>query len=204
MLNLPINIRSLLSARYLFILVMLSLGGCTATQNVSQQSNETLSAAENENYQLAISALKSGKSKSAEAILKELIKSKPNFANAYVNLGIISLGDDQLDQAESYLTQALSINPDNIVALNQLGIVQRHKGDFPRSKELYEKALSIDADYAYAHLNLGILYDLYFYDFQNALEHYKKYQDLTNESDKTVEKWIVDLERQMSKKVTAK
>lgn len=204
MLKLSIKIHPSILASFLFIFALLTLSGCTTTQSLSQQSDPSLSAQDKETYQLAVSALKAGKSKQAETILKKLIQSRPDFVNAYLNLGIISQENEQLDQAENYLSHVLKSYPENIIALNQLGIVQRKKGNFPRSKELYEKALSIEPDYANAHLNIGILYDLYFYDFQNAIKHYRIYQGLTKESDETVEKWIVDLERQFNKQVATK
>ena len=67
------------------------------------------------------------------------------------------------------------------------------------SKTSYKKAIDINSNYANAHLNLGILYDLYFYDFPNAIKHYNNYQALTKNTNKQVEKWIIDLERRHKK-----
>ena len=62
------------------------------------------------------------------------------------------------------------------------------------------RAISHNSDYANAHLNIAVLFDIYLYDLDRAMQHYKMYQSLTNASDELVGKWVVDLERQISAK----
>ncbi len=68
-------------------------------------------------------------------------------------------------------------------------------GMFDESLAAYKKSLKLDHDYALAHRNIGILYDLYLQLPEQALNHYKKYLQLTSEPDKQVNNWIIDLER---------
>jgi hypothetical protein len=58
--------------------------------------------------------------------------------------------------------------------------------------------LKLDAGYALAHRNIGILYDLYLGQPAVALEHYKKYLELTSDPDPGVDRWVVDLSRRSS------
>jgi len=69
-----------------------------------------------------------------------------------------------------------------------------------QAKQHYLQALEINAEYANAHLNLGILLDIYLQQWNDALAHYQKYQELTDAKDDTVEKWIVDLQRRIDNK----
>ena len=192
--------------RYLIfsVITALLLQGCAATQGSAAKSTTPLTESDKEFYQQALAEIKSGKIKDAEIKFHKIIRKNPNITNAYVNLAIIYLNKNQLKQAEENLAQALKISPENIHALNYMGIILRKKGDFTQAKKSYAKALSINPDYAFAHLNIGILYDLYFYDFTNAIKHYEKYQELTGNKDKLVKKWIIDLERRLQKTVASK
>ena len=62
---------------------------------------------------------------------------------------------------------------------------------------MYLQAIKHKSDYAIAYLNLGILYDLYLQELNDALDHYKQYQTMTNNNDKLVDKWIIDLEHRI-------
>ena len=199
-----INIASNLRCLIIPVMITLLLQGCSTTQGSADKNSISLSNIDKENYQQALSEFKSGNIKSAEIKFQKIIHNNPNIANAYINLAIIYLNQNHLDLAEDSLSKALKLTPENIYALNYMGIIQRKKGDFAQAKSLYEKALSIEPDYAYAHLNIGILFDLYFYDYKNAIEHYKKYQELTENKDKSVKKWIIDLERRLQKTVASK
>ena len=83
----------------------------------------------------------------------------------------------------------------NAAAHHQLGILYREQGEFEAALNAYNSALELDGEYALAHRNVGILYDLYLQQPVLALDHYKKYLELAGEPDKTVDGWIVDLER---------
>lgn len=199
MLNGLINKTGTLSAYLLPLLLMAALGGCASAPETAPEAPAAKAdpAALNQ-FNNAISELKSGNTQQARKMLQQLATSHPDLAGVHVNLGILYLKDNALDKAETSFNAALKLNPNNISALNHLGIVHRQNGKFEDAKNLYEKAINIDPNYAYAHLNLGILYDLYLYDLSKALLHYKKYQEL-HKDDEKIEKWIVDLERRQKK-----
>ena len=151
-------------------------------------------------YDDALSAMRASDMEKAKRLLSELVKAYPDLSGPQTNLGILYYRSNEIDLAEKAFEDAIKVNPNSAVSYNHLGIINRNKGNFKQAQDLYEKALKIDPDYAYAHLNLGILLDLYIGDLESALDHYQRYQKLSKEEDKDVDKWIVDLERRIKSK----
>jgi Flp pilus assembly protein TadD len=83
---------------------------------------------------------------------------------------------------------------------SQLALAYRMNGDFAKARASYEQAIALDAAYAPAILNLGILYDLYLWDGERALELYDRYMQLTPVGDEQVKRWISDLRNRSAKK----
>lgn len=173
-------------------LISLLLSGCgTFSANTQPEVPAQVKAA----YQHALDSMKAGKHRQAIRQFSQIAKSQPGLAGPHTNLGMLYLKTDSLDRAEQSLQKAVELNPKNTIAYNYLGIVYRQLGRFDDAEQAYLKALEVDNDYGYAHLNLGILYDLYKSDLQKAIGHYQQYLNLTDNPDKMVEKWIVDIKR---------
>ena len=153
-------------------------------------------------YKYALSLIRSGQTNKAISTLEQLSRRQPKLAGPHTNLGILYLKKAKLAKAAGALEKAVEMNPANASAQNHLGIVYRKQGKFKEALVAYRNALQVDPSYATAHLNIGILYDLYLGQLSQALNHYQKYQSLTGKSDKQVTKWIVDLERRVSKSNT--
>jgi len=151
-------------------------------------------------YNKAVRAMKNGQSDSAIAQFSAIAQTHPNLAGAFINLGLIHLSKGRYEDAEKNLLQATTIKPNDAVAQTHLGLAYRHLGKFKEAKQAYDMALKANPKYPVAHLNAGILYDIYLSDLARALNHYQQYQSLTNGKDKTVDKWIVDLERRVKAK----
>lgn len=195
----------LLKLFFLTAILLLTLSACSVTpEDTSSEKNISLTPANNAALSEAVAAMKSGDYKNAQSLLLELINKQPNIANAHVNLGIVYIKNKSFDEAENSFNRALKINPNNIYALNQLGFLFRKQGDFSKAKASYEKAISIKSDYTNAHLNLGILYDLYLYDLDKAIEHYEIYKELSTENAKQTEKWIFELKIRQKKSLAQK
>jgi tetratricopeptide (TPR) repeat protein len=192
----------------IFVLVLLLTGCATtgpggedkpaATQDLPKIDPKITAA-----YESALAAMHEGKTAQAESAFRQLIEKHPTFSGPHANLGILYFRANKLEQAKSEFHEALKINPKNVVSLNHLGIISRGEGKFKEAQAFYEKALQTDPDYAYAHLNFGILLELYMGKLTEALDHYKRYQELTKaegkEEDDKVAKWIVDLTRRTKK-----
>jgi tetratricopeptide (TPR) repeat protein len=193
----------------IFLLVLL-LAGCAATGPGGGADKSEVVKAEPKvdpkitvAYESALSAMRDGKNAQAESALRQLAEKYPTFSGPHANLGILYFREKKLEQAKAEFQAALEINPNNVVSLNHLGIMSREEGKFKEAQAFYEKALQIDPAYAYAHLNYGILLELYMGKLSEALEHYKRYQELNKaaglEEDQEVVKWIVDLDRRVKK-----
>jgi tetratricopeptide (TPR) repeat protein len=148
-------------------------------------------------YTEAVSSLKSGKTKDALELLKQVSTDAPDKPYVFTNLGLAYFKLKQPDLAEQAFQEAVKRNNDDAVAHNHLGILQRHKGAFEEARKHYQRAIDIDSNYAPAYLNLGILFDIYFQDLVKALRHYQKYQALISEENSQVTGWIADIERRL-------
>ncbi len=146
-------------------------------------------------YDNALVLMQSGDYQAAIPVLNAFIAKRPELAGPHLNLGIAYRQTGQDDAASDALNQALKLNPSNPAIWNQMAILYRKQGDFDAALDAYAKALQLDQNYALAHRNIGILYDLYLQKPALALQHYRNYLALNGEEDKTVSRWILDLER---------
>ena len=149
-------------------------------------------------YERAIWSAKAGRDDEAIALFEKLTQDFPDMTLAYTNLGLQYLKAGKFPEAEQALQQAVTLDPANAVAFNHLGVALREQGKFRQALQAYQSAVQVRPDYAMAHLNLGILYDIYLQDLPLALEQYQTYQKLSDDNDKQVAKWIVDLERRLA------
>ena len=150
-------------------------------------------------FDLAVGEMKQGNYPRAEQQLKELIKLYPDYSGLYHNLGIIYHLTGRLNEAETALQWALERNRGNSQINNQLAVVYRKNGKFSDAEQSYLRALSLSPDDTSTLVNLAILYDLYMGRQQQALEYYRKYQNLQQQPDAEVANWIKDLERRVAK-----
>lgn len=151
-------------------------------------------------YDLAITTAKEGQTNESIDFFRQLIALDPAYKHAHTNLGILLFQQKEYAQAQAEFLSAIEQDKNNAIAYNHLGIIERQQGLFKPAQQHYQQALEINPDYANAHLNLGILLDIYLQQWNDALAHYLKYQELTGKKDETVEKWIVDLQRRIEKK----
>lgn len=149
-------------------------------------------------YEEAINALQNGNTDFALDLLLQVSTEAPDKPFIFTNLGLTYLGLERLDEAADAFNEAIARDGDDAVAHNHLGIIERRRGNFESALEHYRRSLQINGDYAYAHMNLGILYDLYLQDLEQALAHYRRYQELMSEENEQVAGWIVDIERRLN------
>ncbi|MBC8209721.1 MAG: tetratricopeptide repeat protein [Gammaproteobacteria bacterium] len=148
-------------------------------------------------FEQALSDSKAGKIEQAIEQFKILQQHDPAPAKVHTNLGLLYLHEKDLALATEAFLKAIQQDKNDAIAYNHLAIIQRQQGDFKQALFNYYKAINADPAYANAHLNLGILLDLYLQELPKALEEYLKYQQLTNNSNEDVEKWIIDLRRRI-------
>jgi Flp pilus assembly protein TadD len=159
----------------------------------ARETPSGITAAVQREYDGALDALNAGHTEEAARVFLALTRSNADLGGPHANLGIIYRQTGKQAEAVSELEQAVRLNPQQPVFLNQLGIAYRQQGQFGKAREAYEKAITIDPGYPAPYLNLGILFDLYFWDSKHALEFYDRYLALTPGGDDKVVKWVADI-----------
>ena len=126
--------------------------------------------------------------KASEAILcyQQAIQQKPDYAEAFNNLGIAFKHQNRLDEAISCYQEALKNKPDYAEAFNNLANALREQGHLTEAKRLYQKALGLKPDIAEAYSNLGNVLreqgqlDEAILKFQTALQINPEYAEAHN------------------------
>jgi tetratricopeptide (TPR) repeat protein len=152
-------------------------------------------------YDEALRLLRNGRTEDAERALRALVQSNPELGGPHANLAHIHHKAGRLEDAAQSLERAVAASPDQPAYWNELGVVNRELGRFDKAREAYEKALDIEPNHAAATLNLGILYDLYLWQPQRALEQYEKYLAL-HKGDANVTKWAADVKNRLKATAT--
>lgn len=181
---------------------LLLLSACSSTSTRTRQSTDSGTGTQQaapvklpRSYDKALVLMQSEDYQAAIPLLQAFIEKNPQHAGPYINLGIAYQNAGQADAALTALNKAIDLNPANAAAYQQLGILYREQGKFDAALDAYSTALKLDTGYALAHRNVGILYDLYLQQPTLALDHYRKYLELSGSDDQTVNRWVVDLER---------
>jgi hypothetical protein len=103
---------------------------------------------------MALSTL--GRQDEAEAAYREALRLRPDFADAYNNLGNALHALGRPDEAEASLREALRLRPDNAVAHVNFGIVVEALGRLEDAAASYREALRLRPDFPEALNHLGI------------------------------------------------
>ena len=83
---------------------------------------------------------------------------RPDYAEAYNNLGFALKDRGELNEAIVSYKKALSLKPDYAEAYNNPGFALKDRGELNEAIVSYKKALSLKPDYAEAYYNLGIAF----------------------------------------------
>ncbi|MDP6727821.1 MAG: tetratricopeptide repeat protein, partial [Gammaproteobacteria bacterium] len=87
---------------------------------------------------------------------KQMLRIKPDYAEAYYNMGVALKNKGNLEAAIDSYRQALKIKPDYADAFNNIGNIFKDKGDPEAAIDSYRQALKIKPDYASAYNNMGV------------------------------------------------
>ena len=86
---------------------------------------------------------------------KKALVIKPDYADAFCNIGIVQHKIGELDESILSYKKAIEFNPLHAVAYQNLGDALKDQGKLEESVEVYNKALAIKPDYVEAYNNLG-------------------------------------------------
>ena len=90
---------------------------------------------------------KLGKLEEAIDAYNKAISFKPDFAEAYNNIGIVLVDQGKLEEAMDAYNRALAIKPDYAEAYNNMGNALQEQGKLEEAIEAYKKALVVKPDY---------------------------------------------------------
>jgi superkiller protein 3 len=91
----------------------------------------------------------------AKNALQKAIALNPNFAPAYLNLGITLTDLGEYQASVDTLKRAVELRKNWIFAINELGIAYRKQNDYGNAIQQFEKAVAIDDKFDLAYYNLG-------------------------------------------------
>ena len=91
----------------------------------------------------------------ARACYEHRVRLKPDFAEAYNNLGNVKRELGRLDEAAANCRTALRLKPDMADGHNNLGAVYSAQRRWPDAAAAFRQALALRPDHAEAHGNLG-------------------------------------------------
>ena len=104
---------------------------------------------------------------------KQALKIKPDYADAYYNMGNTLKDKGDLEEAIDSYKQALMIKPDYADAYYNMGSALTDKGDLEEAIDCYKQALKIKPDFAGAFNNMGNALKVKG-DFEEAIDSYKQ------------------------------
>ena len=97
-----------------------------------------------------------GKLEEAIEAYNKALAIKPDYADAYNNMGVTLQDQGKLEEAIEAYNKALAIKPDYAEAYNNMGVTLKEQGKLEEAIEAYNKALAIKPDYADAYNNMGV------------------------------------------------
>ncbi|CAM3708171.1 tetratricopeptide repeat protein [Rheinheimera salexigens] len=198
----------------------------TATDSVSIGTNaaalpkvaKSLPGSEQQQFTQAKQLMQQQDFDNAAELLQNIVASQADFAGVWYNLAVCQWQLNQAGEAESSLQQALvadaksaslnqsaglnlsaSLNQNGSLnksaSLNLLGILAREQGQFGQAEQYWLQAVQAN-DTAAAHKNLGILYELYLGQLNQAQRHYQRYFELSQ--DPQAKMWLTLIDRQLA------
>jgi hypothetical protein len=84
---------------------------------------------------------------------------RPDYSDAYLNLGVSYAQEKRLREARTILEKAGEIDPTNAEAFYNLGVISDSEGNREGAVELYRRATSVDPHHAKAFYNLALTLD---------------------------------------------
>jgi len=97
-----------------------------------------------------------GKLEEAIEAYTKALAIKPDYAEAYSNMGAALADQGKPEEAIEVYNKALAIKPDYAEAYSNMGNALKEQGMLEEAIEAYTKALAIKPDYAEAYSNMGV------------------------------------------------
>ncbi len=116
---------------------------------------------------------------------REAIRLRPDYADAYVNLGVAYYRIERYSEAVNAYSQAIKIRPVNLSAYNKLGATYIILGDYSKALDAFTQSVRIDPKNSETHFNLGVAFVI------------------AGEKDKAIEEYIIlkELDRKSAERL---
>ncbi len=108
---------------------------------------------------------------------KNAVAFKPDFADAYMTMGIAYLGIGDARNASYAYREVVRLKPDYAEAYNALAIAYAEQGYFDAAAQTLESAIKLKPDFIEAYLSLGRVYER-LERWRDALRQYKTVLEL--------------------------
>lgn len=110
-------------------------------------------------YESAVDAYNKGDYDQAIEIYKAINKEAPQFAPAYIGIGLsMKAKGAEAEEVLYYYKLAVDKDPSNVQILDQLGRLYYSLGQMDKAKNIFEKALKINPDLSEIKLTLAWIY----------------------------------------------
>lgn len=193
-----------LSVKAPALLLLLWLSGCSLLQPAPPAVPDVidpLTADIQQRYQQGLVLMQDSAWAAAAAHWQAMLEQGAEFAGIYTNLALAQLQLQDYAAGLAAAEKSRQLDEHYCPAWKTLALLQRHNGDFSAAEQSYLTAAACAPEDADIPFNLGILYDLYLQDLDNALQQYQRAQQLAGEDDSTLAMWITDLQRRQSSQV---
>ncbi|MCU0606459.1 MAG: tetratricopeptide repeat protein [Candidatus Edwardsbacteria bacterium] len=95
----------------------------------------------------------------AEAEFRRALELRPDFAEAFNNIGLAMSDQGKREDAVTAFRRAVELMPDAPETYNNLGCLFKSKRDYQQAVEHFNQAIAKRADYAPGYFNLGLAYE---------------------------------------------
>jgi Flp pilus assembly protein TadD/peroxiredoxin len=109
-------------------------------------------------FSFGVAFYQNGFLEQAAEAFQEVIALRPDDADAYYNLGTLSLRRKDYDQARKALEQTVKLRPDYPEAWNNLGMLAAQSAQSDDAIRYFQRSLELRPNYTIALVNLGNLY----------------------------------------------
>ncbi len=106
----------------------------------------------------AIDQVKAGDTALAKKNLQEAIDRRPDYHEAYNQLGLLAFAEQDYEKAAEYFKQAVRYNPIATVYRRNLALALVHSGKTQEAQETLSEAIRLDPDQPLLHLDQAKLY----------------------------------------------
>ncbi len=135
-------------SKVLISAAILSLTGCLAHTQTHPEADR--------HNQLCVNEVNAGNLEEARIHCLHAIEFSPEYADAWVNLGLIAYKRGQRDEAKSDFIKAIHFDNECAQGWNDLGVLALEDGHANEAQQRFERALKVNPDYLEARKNLGL------------------------------------------------